>query len=150
MWIGKIEDLIKCEVLEENVISSVLAFIKNNDMQSLPDGSYDLGNGNFVNIFEYDTKESDGVFETHKKYVDIHYPIIGEEKILWASAYERETQSYQAEDDYSLGTVRVPQEIEMNGGLCVFLPNEPHKAGVALRGSVKVKKAVFKVVNTKA
>ena len=33
-----------------------------------------------LNIFEYDTKESDSVFEAHKEYIDIHFVIIGEEK----------------------------------------------------------------------
>ena len=114
-------------------------------MRTLPNGRYDLGNDNYVNVFEYETKESDGVFEAHKKYIDIHYVINGEEKVLWADKYEQETKPYQADGDYSLGMVGHYKEVVLNGILCVFLPDEPHKAGVCIKGSKSVKKAVFKI-----
>ena len=66
-----------------------------------------------------------------------HYAIIGNEKILWASSYIKETKSYQKDGDYSLGTVANPKVIEPNGDFCLFLPGEPHKAGVLLNMSQK-------------
>jgi YhcH/YjgK/YiaL family protein len=135
--------------LREETKSCIIEFIKNNDLQTLPCGKYDLGDGDFVNIFEYETKENDNVFETHKAYVDIHYVIIGTEKILWADKYLRVLKSYQADGDYSLGTVNEPKELTQIGDLCVFLPDEPHKAGVILYETTKVKKAVFKIKSKK-
>ena len=147
MWIGSIEELKKCPLLSELVKTQIADFFNKNNVKLLPNGRYDLGNGNYVNIFEYDTIESDGIFEAHKVYVDIHYAISGEEKILHAESYQQETKPYQADGDYSLGTVNTPKEIEMRGELCVFLPDEPHKAGVTLSEMVKVKKVVFKIIN---
>lgn len=145
MWVGTLENLQNCTVLTERVRGSALNFISVNDLRTLPNGRYELGDGNYVNIFEYDTKESDGIFEAHKEYIDIHYAIIGNEKVLWADDYTRETKGYQKDGDYSLGVVENANEIEPNYGCCVFLPDEPHKAGVIAQTSEKVKKAVFKI-----
>ena len=123
----------------------MIDFIKRNDLQALPNGRYELGGGNYVNIFEYETKENDGIFEAHKKYVDIHYTILGNEKILWADCYTKETKAYQKEEDYSLGVVENAKEAVAKDTVFVFLPNEPHKAGVKIEGVEKVKKAVFKI-----
>ena len=146
MWIGKIEELIVCEFLTEEVKLSLIDFIKNNDLRALPNGRYDLGNGNYANIFEYDTKENDGIFEAHKVYMDIHYAISGEEKILYADSYRQETKPYQADGDYSLGVVSNPKEIVLGGRGCLFATNEPHKAGVMLGTTQRVKKVVFKLL----
>ena len=145
MWVGALGNLQNCTVLTENVKACALNFIHENDLRVLPNGRYELGDGNYVNIFEYETKENDGVFEAHKEYIDIHYAIIGKEKVLWADDYTRETKAYQEDGDYSLGIVENAKEIESNFGCCVFLPDEPHKAGVIAKTSEKVKKAVFKI-----
>ena len=145
MWIGSFEDFNECLLLAEELKNLVVAFIKNNDMQNLPNGRYELNGENYVNVFEYDTKENDGVFEAHKQYIDVHYAIMGEEKILWGESYTQELKPYQADGDYSLGKVGNPKEINEQGKICVFMPNEPHKAGVIYHGEIKVKKAVFKL-----
>jgi len=146
MWVGNIKELKECLSLSELAKTQITNFFNKNNVQSLSNGKYDLGDGNYVNIFEYETKENDGVFETHKKYIDIHYAIVGVEKILWADEYKKELTPYQAEGDYSLGTVENAKEIAPNGGFCLFLPGEPHKAGVMFDAPQKVKKAVFKII----
>ena len=146
MWIGTWENLQECEALTEKAREQALYFIRTNDLRTLPNGRYELGDGNYVNIFEYDTKENDGIFEAHKVYIDIHYTILGNEKVLWADNYVRETKSYQKDGDYSLGVVDNAHEIASNNACYVFLLDEPHKAGVIIHESEKVKKAVFKII----
>lgn len=145
MWMGSFEDLKKCPFLTDEVKNLLIDFIKNNDMQKLSNGRYDLDKENYVNVFEYETKETDGVFEMHKQYIDIHYAITGEEKIFWGEKYMQETKPYQVDGDYSLGTLDNPTEEKSHGKIFVFLPDEPHKAGVMVSRAIKVKKAVFKV-----
>ena len=145
MWIGTLENLHKCSPLMSLLKTSIVDFFNNNNMDELPNGRYELGNDNYINIFEYETKENDGVFESHKEYIDIHYIIYGREKIFWADKYAQKTQPYQKTGDYSLGKVKYADEVELNGECCVFFPNEPHKAGVKLSKAEKVKKAVIKV-----
>lgn len=148
MWVGNVEELEECSSLSEFAKAQIRDFFRNNNVNSLPNGRHDLGEGNYVNIFEYETKENDGIFEAHKVYIDIHYAILGNEKILWADGYTKETKSYQKDGDYSLGIVENANEIVSNGNCCVFSPNEPHKAGVIFEVSEKVKKAVFKILAT--
>ena len=146
MWIGSIEELKECSLLSELAKTKIVEFFNNNNLKLLTNGRYDLGDSDYVNIFEYETEESDGAFETHKAYIDIHYAILGSEKILWAEQYEKELTPYQADGDYSLGTVESAKAIELNGRFCLFLPGEPHKAGVVFNVPQKVKKAVFKII----
>ena len=145
MWCGQVLDFNNCKGLSKEIISLVLGFIKDNNMAELPNGRYDLPNGDYVVIFEYTTQANNGVFEAHKEYIDIHYTIYGDEKILWANEYLEEIKPYQVAEDYSLGTV---SGFSSNGScnqLHVFFRDEPHKAGVVLNEPMKVKKAVFKV-----
>ena len=144
MWVGSFEKLNECPCLTEKAKAKILDFIHSNDMQTLPLGRHDLGGDDFVNIFEYETHESK-IFEAHKVYIDIHYTIKGNEKVLWADKYAQETKPYNAEEDYSLGTVDNFREIESSEGPCVFCPGEIHQAGVISKKAEKVKKAVFKI-----
>ena len=51
MWLWKIEEFNQCDVLTEKSKSSIIQFMQDNDMQALPNGRYDLGDENYVNIF---------------------------------------------------------------------------------------------------
>ena len=147
MWIGNIENFRDCKCISRESIDLIVDFINKNDMLLLPDGRYELGNGNYVNVFKYDTRSSDGIFEMHKKYVDVHYPIVGEETVCFSETFARETKPYDEKDDYSLGRVETEKSIALkNKTLCVFSSEEVHKAGIVLKDSTHVKKAVFKIM----
>ncbi len=150
MWIGKIEELKNCTQIPQNVIESIVEFIKNNHMTTLSSGRHDITDGVYVNVFEYDTKENaDNVFEIHKEYVDIHYAITNGERVLLADKFDTVTTPYQADGDYSLGTAENYTEVELKDDVvCLCLPDELHKAGVVLDAVAKVKKAVFKIKNS--
>ena len=146
MWFGKIEELKNCKAISTENIEVILNFLQNNDMINLPCGKYDLSGDDFVNVFEYETKENDGVFEAHKKYTDVQLVITGKERVLWAAKYSTETKLYQEETDCSFGIVDKPDMVELNDKYCiVFLPGEAHKACVYAETVMKVKKAVFKL-----
>ena len=146
MWFGKIEELLNCKIISEEHIEMILNFMRANNMVELSCGRYNLCRDCFVNVFEYDTKESDGVFEAHEKFTDVHFVITGKELVLWADKYSMETKPYQADGDYSLGTADNASKTELDDNLCVvFLPGDPHKAGICDKFAMKVKKAVFKL-----
>jgi YhcH/YjgK/YiaL family protein len=49
-------------------------------------GRYQISDGVDAIVSEYATKEiSEKQFESHKKFIDIQYPLIGMEKIFWAN-----------------------------------------------------------------
>ena len=61
-------------------IKKGLEFIINNDLNSFKNGKYEIdGEKITANIQEYDTK-NEGLFEAHRKYIDIQYMIKGSEK----------------------------------------------------------------------
>lgn len=146
MWFGRIDDLKNCPLLSNEAKNAIEKFIKNNDMINLSLGKYELGFGNYVNVFEYETKQSDGVFEAHKEYIDVHFAIIGEETLLYGDSYDKETKPYDSDGDYSLGVINNAKKVVARCELSVFMPNEPHKAGVIANKEQKVKKAVFKIM----
>lgn len=149
MWIGNLEELKNCLILSNEAKESIINFIINNDMGSLSNGRHEIGNNNYINVFEYETKDNDGVFELHHEYIDIHYAIHGEESVLYADNYDKETKEYQIDGDYSLGVVSNPNKVILGGEFCIFLPNEPHNAGIIAKQKCKVKKAVFKIKQDK-
>ena len=145
MWFGNIEDLKNCALLSSEAKITIENFIKNNDLVNLPLGRHKLGLDNYVNVFEYETKTSDNVFEAHKEYIDVHFAIIGEETLLYGASYDEETKPYDSDGDYSLGVINNAKKVTVSRELSVFLPNEPHKAGVIANEATKIKKAVFKI-----
>jgi YhcH/YjgK/YiaL family protein len=146
MWIGKIEDFKNCLGLSKEVKEIVSNFFAENDLRTLPNGRYELPNGDFVNICEFETKENDGIFEAHKKYVDIHYTIFGQEILCFSDKIKEITKAYDEKDDYYLCTVKNEKEVVLKGdNLCVCLVDDLHKGGILANEKQTVKKAIFKI-----
>ena len=146
MWTGKIEEFKNCNLLDESVKNSILSFFSQNDLKTLPNGRYELDNGNYVNVCEFETQISDGVFEAHKNYIDIHCIIVGREKVLTSNKADKIVKEYDAQDDYYLCTVKESEGVSLTGdNICICLPDEPHNPGVADETSMTVKKAIFKI-----
>lgn len=146
MWIGNLSAIEECSLLSKKDVEQIKRFFQKNDMQTLPLGKYALSENNFVNVFEYVTQENNGSYEAHKKYVDIHYVIKGEERVFYAENFAEMKQCYDQSKDYSLGMVEDEKSVSLiNGEILIFDIDEPHKAGVLLDSSSYVKKAVFKI-----
>jgi len=66
--------------LDEN-LKKGFDFILKNDLKSFENGKYQInGEKIYANIQEYETK-ANGLFEAHRKYIDIQYIVNGFEKI---------------------------------------------------------------------
>lgn len=61
--------------------SIVSGFMNENDVNTIATGRYDLDDGCYVNVDEYETRENYN-FEAHHDYIDIHLMIDGEEIIF--------------------------------------------------------------------
>ena len=146
MWIGKIEELQNYNLLSDSVKTNILDFFRTNNLKELASGRYELGNGNYVNIFEYETKNVDDTFEAHKKYIDIHYVIAGEEIIRVCDKAKEIIKDYDDQEDYYLCKVEKPDKYILTGeNLCLCMLDEPHQPGGIQEIKMKVKKAVFKI-----
>ena len=91
---------------------------------------------------------SEKKFESHKKYLDIQYMAEGEEIIQYAPLAQLTVETpYTAKDDYALykeptssTSLLLPAK-----SFAIFYPDDGHKPGCCIAGSIAVKKVVVKV-----
>ena len=85
--------------------------------------------------------------EYHKKYIDIHIVLEGEENIVYTPFEDCiETQNYNIEGDYGLVKGKAQVEFIMNPkNFLLFFPEEPHLALLKVNTPKEIKKIIFKV-----
>lgn len=127
-------------------------------IQNLQTGRYEWDtekpNEIFANVQIYKSKPFDaGVFETHKKYIDLQYVMSGEESLYLPNATTTslvQRTPYQEKSDYSLQEI-LPQEdctklLLREGCFAILFPGEPHAPCLETeKGSCEVKKIVIKI-----
>ena len=126
-------------------LEKITAYLKKNANPEL--GKHDLGDGDYVNVMEYETKESNGVFEAHRQYLDVQILLEGEEKIF-VQAFAEGTQKteYDQVKDCQLFFAEIGQEVYLKKGIAaIFFPHDLHRPSVKIKEAKQVKKAVFKI-----
>ena len=128
-------------------------FIKSNDVEKLSPGSYEIdGKRVYANVATYETKESNlCIWEAHKKYLDLHYIISGEENIKVSNINTMKTGNYTEESDYlqisGIEQYTIPLAV---GNFLLLTTQEAHMTGCKTNTKMWVKKIIFKIsVETK-
>lgn len=120
-----------------------LAFVRDMDPSRLETGSrHELdGENAFYMVSEVALKPKEMNFEYHKKYIDIHMPVTGRERIAICSASVRAGDAeFSAEKDCgffdaeAVNVVTVPE-----GWFCVCFPDDAHVPGMGEDGKSIVK-----------
>lgn len=101
----------------------------------------------FVNVAEYETTSPKNRFwEAHRKYLDVHFMLDGQEQIDLNFIENLEQKEFVDKDDF------LPLEGEPNshvvlrpGDFLICYPGDGHRTAVAVDGPEKIKKAIFKV-----
>lgn len=122
-------------------------YIQHHDMHLLEKGQHLIqGSDFYVNILEYTTQpENQCTWEAHKKYLDVHYIIEGEEYINVSNTFDMKEFEYNREDDYLKIDGECQNRILLRTGiLLLFDINDAHKTGIQIKEDCYVKKAVFK------
>ncbi|MBE7067718.1 MAG: DUF386 domain-containing protein [Clostridiales bacterium] len=146
MWKGTLDTLQNCPYLSGETKNAITEFIQKNDMKTLPCGKYPLNDTDFVNVVSVQTKESDGVFEAHKKYVDVFYMITGDERVDYSETVDEMTKDYVEADDYFLCTAKnIDSTYSREKEFCVLDTEELHKPSVCIEQPTQIKKAIFKI-----
>lgn len=95
---------------------------------------------------EYETKSEDvGLWESHRKYLDIHLILEGEE-VVNISDISLMNSIKEYEEDYELFSGEKTHSLTLNSGdFLLLFPNEVHKTSIITpKGPSKIKKLVFK------
>lgn len=124
--------------------------IQQTNWQDLADGKTQLENDDYYGISTLQTKDKSlGFWESHKKYVDIHYIIEGQEIIGYENIRNLMVDKpYNQEKDLITYLGELANPIVMKKGMFIILtqqdghmPNISHNATPSL-----LKKVVYKVV----
>ena len=134
--------------LGERVVKA-LQFMNDHDPATLPLGKNFIdGETIYFEVSEIESARPDQkLFEAHKKYLDIHITLEGEEFFGQAmlNTMTREAKPYNPEKDsaYYEGEgfyLQAPK-----GHFVLFLPEDAHKPGVFFNKQGRIKKIVMKI-----
>lgn len=125
----------------------VFDYVKSHDLLHTEPGRIVLDGENvYVNVVETEGKDkSAAVLETHDEYIDIQFPLAGEETFAWKarSGLEKIKAAYNAKDDIAFFADEAGLYFTIRPGeFAVFFPQDGHAPCI---GKGKMKKAIAKV-----
>ncbi len=128
-------------------IKKGLKYIQDTDLINLKPGKYDLGEGIFGIISEYNTKPIENCRpEAHKKFIDIQYIINGEEKIGYAPLSDQvPSVAYNEENDIVFFNEKTSLSILSAGFFAVYFPTDIHQPCIMIDSPKPIKKLVIKI-----
>jgi YhcH/YjgK/YiaL family protein len=130
-------------------LDQAIDFIKNTNFENLKPGMYKVeGDDLFLNLMEYETKKVEERFwESHKKYIDLHYILEGIECIGYEQ-FERMKvkENYNEADDYWIMEGSLHSKVFLQkGDFMICFPNDVHMTAIMVEQPQRVRKVVFKV-----
>ena len=131
----------------------VFNYIKQTDFAKILSGTYQLRDGVYYMIQEYETKpESEGTFEAHRKFIDVQYILEGSERHDYAALDNlKQKGSYNEEKDVVFYEGSGISLLLEKGTFAVYFPQDAHMPNLRTGSMpVKMKKAVFKIPVFKA
>lgn len=92
-------------------------------------------------------KNDDKPFEAHRKYIDLHFIINGEEDFGYANInYATPTTEYNDADDYLLLSGDKGRTLLKTGDFCITFPEDAHAPALVGGCGEAVKRAVVKIL----
>ena len=128
---------------------AVARFIQTEDLNLLPLGRNEIGEGAYANVAEYETKLQN-VYELHRRYIDVQLLAHGKEEVFVAdSGQAREPQGdFNDEGDYILYAEadNARRVLVTSESYQVFYPSDAHKPCMAADGKpMPVRKVCVKI-----
>jgi len=130
-------------------IASALGFIRDTALNGLSTGKHVIaGDTVYALVSEYQTKPAgQGQWEAHRRYVDIQCIVSGEEQMGYAAiAGLKELRPYEPEKDCLLLEGQGEFLIARPGMFVLFMPQDAHMPGLAVKEPGFIKKVVVKVL----
>ena len=147
MITGNLNDLIEQNCMTDSIQSNLM-FLQTFDSSDYSVGRHDIDENLFFFLNRYETKdEKDCVWEAHRKYLDIHYILEGQEHIA-IDHIKRQIiiEDYDADKDAVFLEGKVHTLVTMSpGDVMICYPEDSHKVGISTEERQIVKKIVLKV-----
>lgn len=146
MILDTIDNLGKYISLNPN-FAKALEFLQNCNLQELPLGRNEIcGDIVFANVVEIKGKsKEESQIEIHRKYIDIHVPLSGDEVVGYTPLTELPNAEFVEADDVALYPVSLQARDYFNvkkGEFVIFFPQDGHAPAIT---SVPLKKMIIKV-----
>jgi YhcH/YjgK/YiaL family protein len=135
--------------IDPDRLAVALEFLSRDDLAELALGRYDLAEGVFANVQQYESvAAAEKDYEAHRAYFDVQFVVHGQEYIEVAPLAECvAVGEFDEANDYGLYTCPAPASklVMREGDWCVLGPDEAHKPGCALGDPMTMRKVVVKV-----
>jgi len=128
-------------------LSAGFTYLSTHDFTADEPGRIDLnGDALYALVQMYTTKPAgQGIWEAHRRYIDLQYLVSGRERILFAPLEQMQTEIYVPEKDFLPMTGRGSILDLTAGFFVVFFPEDAHMPGLTIDFPGPVKKVVIKV-----
>ena len=146
MVLDKLENFREYISLNPN-FAKAMEFLQTGDLQNLPLGRNEIcGDLVFANVVEVKPKsKSEAPIEIHRKYIDVHVPLSGNEIIGYTPLAELPFAEFVEADDAALYPASLPARDYFNvkkGEFAIFFPQDGHAPAIT---DAPLKKIIVKV-----
>ena len=146
MVLDRIENFEKYLSLNPNFVKA-MEFLQNSNLQDLPLGRNEIcGDLVFANVVEAKSKSKSGApIEIHRKYIDVHVPLSGDELIGYTPLAELPYAEFVEADDAALYPLSLSARDYFNvrrGEFAIFFPQDGHAPAIT---PTPLKKIILKV-----
>lgn len=147
MILGKVSDTSRIEYLHP-YFRTLFKFVRENDLSKFANQRIVLdGDDLFINMAEPELKKAeDQKLEVHREYIDVHFPLIGDEICGVTHISDLTVESdepFNVEDDYALYSEQARTYFTSHpGDFYIVFPEDAH---APIIGEGKIKKAIAKV-----
>lgn len=124
------------------------AYLKNNDLSKISKGKYPIDGENvFASVTFDSSKNFDKTnWESHRKYIDLQYVIVGEEMMgVHPVSKAAVTKAYDEKRDVANYTAEGKLYSATPGTFFLFFPTDAHRPNITPGGNKLVKKIVIKI-----
>ena len=125
-----------------------LTYLAEHDLSALPLGRHTIdGDDVFLDVQENRTRPlADALFEAHRRYLDVHVTLSGEEWFGYAlTSSLQEVEPYSSERDVALYSGEGVYLQAPPGHFILFMPEDAHKPNVYFKQAGLIRKLVLKV-----
>jgi biofilm protein TabA len=128
-------------------IAAALNFLQTTDLEKAAEGRHDIdGDAVYALVMDYSTKpESEGVWEAHRRYIDVQYVVSGVERMGFNNLDALAAGPYNEDDDYLLLKGSGDFVLMPAGTFMILWPQDAHIPSIAVDQPAPVRKIVIKV-----